>query len=75
MGIVLWKRESIEGFLSVAIKFPILDSVLWVLVRGKLASEQGLVLPSAVLRLIYSRIFSRQNISQLEHSFSLKESF
>lgn len=75
MGIVLRKRESIEAFLSVAIKFSLLDSVLWVLVRGQLASEQGLALPSAVLRLIYSRIFSRQNISQLEHSFSLKESF
>lgn len=59
MGIVLWKWEYIEPFLSGAITFSILHSVLWVLVRGKQASEQGLVLPSAVLRLIYSRIVSR----------------
>lgn len=37
MAIVLLKRKSIEPFLSVAIKFYTLDSVLWVTVRGKLA--------------------------------------
>lgn len=38
MGIVLLKWESIEPFLSAAIKFPTLDSVFWVSVRGTLIS-------------------------------------
>lgn len=64
MGIMLLQWESIEPFLSVAITFSTLYPALWVFERGKLARSQSLVLPTAALSLIYSRIFRTQNISQ-----------